>query len=164
MRHSLSLNARRELTKVTRTRYQKATDDQKSSLLDDFTAATGYHRKYAVTVLNTPTQTKKTVLPGKIPPPRRRLYDAPVEKTLVQVWQASNRLCSKRLVPFLPEFLETLVNCQEITVETFVREKRLTRSTATCDRLLASWQGDDQARNALKASNTDTNVCGLARR
>ena len=115
MRHSLSLNARRELTKVTRTRYQKATDDQKSSLLDDFTAATGYHRKYAVTVLNTPTQTKKTVLPGKIPPPRRRLYDAPVEKTLVQVWQASNRLCSKRLVPFLPEFLETLMNCQEIS-------------------------------------------------
>ena len=54
MRHSISWNTRRELTHLTKHRYQKATDAQKSSLLDAFTAATAYHRKYAVTLLSEP--------------------------------------------------------------------------------------------------------------
>lgn len=133
----MSLNTRRELTQVTKARYHKATTTQKSSLLDEFTAATGYHRKYAVTLLNEPIVASPRTKHDKPPVKRRRIYDATVEKSLVKIWQFSNRLCSKRLVPFLPEFLQTLEACQEITVETAVRDKLRTLSVATCDRLLA---------------------------
>jgi len=133
----MSLNTRRELTQVTRTRYQKAADGHRSDLLDAFTAATGYHRKYALTLLNAPPVAPVSPKRAKPPTKRRRVYDAPVEKALVRLWEASNRLCSKRLVPFLPEFLQTLEKCREIAVEPAVRGKLLALSAATCDRLLA---------------------------
>jgi hypothetical protein len=51
MRHRMSLKAKRELLSVTAHRYQAANKKQKQKILDEFVAATGYHRQYAIPLL-----------------------------------------------------------------------------------------------------------------
>ncbi len=43
----MSLRARYELVTAIAPRYKEATKKEKQKILDEFTAATGYHRKYA---------------------------------------------------------------------------------------------------------------------
>ncbi len=53
MREGMSLQARRELLQHMLPQYHEAsTVKKKSKLLDAFTAATGYNRKYAMGLLN----------------------------------------------------------------------------------------------------------------
>jgi transposase InsO family protein len=52
------------------------------------------------------------------------------------VWEASDYLCSKRLAPFLPEFIETLERHKEVTLSADHRRALLRISPATIDRLL----------------------------
>ncbi len=47
----MSLTARQQLTTSLAARYRAASRSAKQIILDEFTAATGYHRKYAVRVL-----------------------------------------------------------------------------------------------------------------
>jgi hypothetical protein len=54
----------------------------------------------------------------------------------VSVWNAANRICSKRLIPFLPEFLAALERFGHLAVPANVREQLLAISPATADRLL----------------------------
>src|SRR5205823_10079005 len=54
MRHPMSQTTRRELIASIWPRYREARWDDKQRILDEFTAATGYHRKYAIAVLNHP--------------------------------------------------------------------------------------------------------------
>ena len=51
MRHIMSLNARRELRAAIAGRYGQATKPEKQTILDEFVAATAYHRKYAINIL-----------------------------------------------------------------------------------------------------------------
>jgi hypothetical protein len=51
MRHPMSLKARQELLHSVAPRYQAAKKADKQRILDEFTAATGYHRRYAVALL-----------------------------------------------------------------------------------------------------------------
>ena len=100
----MSLHARRELIQSIALRYHQASKTDKKRILDELIAATGYHRKSATRLLNNP--------PAKASPqtPRRHacLYDDQVSMALVVLWQAADRICSKRLVPFLPEFIDAL--------------------------------------------------------
>jgi hypothetical protein len=48
----MSLPARKELIRSVAPRYQRATRTEKQAILDEITKATGYHRKYATTLLN----------------------------------------------------------------------------------------------------------------
>ena len=56
-------------------------------------------RKHAITLLNNP--------PGSVSSsrPRRARYDERVKQVLVTLWTTANRICAKRLVPFLPELM-----------------------------------------------------------
>ena len=51
----MSQTARHELIASLGPRYSEAGWDDKRWILDEFTAATGYQRKYAMAVLNHPT-------------------------------------------------------------------------------------------------------------
>ena len=51
MRHPMSLKARQELVAAVAVRYQQATKSENIRILDEFVAATGYHRKYAINIL-----------------------------------------------------------------------------------------------------------------
>jgi hypothetical protein len=130
----MSLKARRELLTATAQRYQQACKPEKTLILDEFTAATGYHRKYAISLL-------KNHIPqnGSSPPKKRtrqRKYSPEVQAALVLVWEATSRICSKRLVPFLPEMVAAMERHGHLALSVEVREQLLSISSATVDRLL----------------------------
>jgi hypothetical protein len=130
----MSLVSRRELLRSITLRYQAATRKDKQRILDEFVEATGYHRKYAVTLLQEPVQCALTT--ERKPRRRKRRYTDDVKAALLVIWKAANRLCSKRLVPFLAEFISVLEKYGHLSLTDEVREKLLQVSPATVDRLL----------------------------
>ncbi len=52
------------------------------------------------------------------------------------MWTAANQICSKRLVPFLPDFLPALEGSGYLTISKESRSQLLSMSAATVDRLL----------------------------
>jgi hypothetical protein len=131
----MSLSARRELLAATAPRYQEAAKTEKEMMLDEFVTATGYHRKYAITLLNSfdPASSTQTQRKRK---PYDRKYDEDVKEALVIAWEAANRICSKRLVPFLPELVGALERYDHLHLDVDVRERLLAISASTVDRLL----------------------------
>jgi len=135
MRHPMSLKARRELLKAAANRYQKSSKKEKQIILDEFTASTGYHRKYAIQLLKGYSADPGAKEKEK-PKPRARKYDANVKAALLVVWEAANRICSKRLVPFLPEMVAVLEKYDHLSIAADVRARLLMVSPRTVDRLL----------------------------
>lgn len=131
MRKNMSLTSCRELLERLVPRYRISTWKEKGRILDEFVSGSGYHRKHAVELLNhgIPKRASK-----KRMPPRR--YDEGVRLALVTVWKAANRICSRRLMPFLPEFVAALERFGHLSLIGEVRERLLAMSPATADRLL----------------------------
>ena len=103
----MSAQSRRELLLALRPQYLNAPLGEKTKLLDGLVRATGYDRKYAVTLLSRGIGEKQQ---GTRKRPRK--YDDAVVEALLVVWQAANRVCSKRLIPFMPSLVEsTLPKC-----------------------------------------------------
>jgi hypothetical protein len=98
MQKPMGLRSRRELLRSVSSRYQVAGRKDKQRILDEFVAATGYHRKYAITILVQSGKPSDSV--ERKPRSRPRRYTEIVKEPLVVIWRAANRLCSKRLVPF----------------------------------------------------------------
>ena len=42
------------------------------------------------------------------PQPGRRIYDEAVREALIVIWEASDRICGKRLRPLLPTMVEAM--------------------------------------------------------
>jgi hypothetical protein len=61
-----------------------------------------------------------------------------VSEALVALWEASDRVCGKRLKPLLPLLVTALERHGHLRLETAVRAKLLSASAATIDRLLAA--------------------------
>jgi hypothetical protein len=59
---------------------------------------------------------------------------------LKTLWEAADRICSKRLVDFIPELLEVLQRMGELTLSDEVRHQVLAMSAATIDRRLKGEQ------------------------
>ena len=95
----MSLNSKRELLEVVRPRYLKASKVEKQKMLDEFTSATGYHRKYAIRVLKNQGQVQNR-LQGKTKT-YKTIYGGEVTRALEQIWEIYGQICSKRLQPFL---------------------------------------------------------------
>jgi hypothetical protein len=102
-------------------------------LLDAFVATTGYHRKYAMWLLNHAEEVKQT-----LEHPRPRSYGPDVQHALFLVWHAANRICAKRLIPFLPTLIEALERHEHLQISEAGRRQLLSMSAATADRLLRS--------------------------
>ena len=135
MRHLMSLKSRQELRASTAPRYQKAAQKDKQIILNEFTAVSGYHRKYAIRLLNYDSPDFEAEKRRKRKP-RARIYDENVHAALVVVWEAANRICSKRLVPFLLEMVAVLERCGHLSLTEDVRTRLLKISPSTVDRLL----------------------------
>lgn len=125
----MSEESRKELLLALRPQYLNAALGEKKRLLDGFVAATGYNRKHAINLLRKGTQTIRTRQ-------RYKKYDDEVVEALIIVWKAANRICSKRLIPFLPIFISSLEKFGHLTLPPPVKEKLLSLSAATADRLL----------------------------
>jgi hypothetical protein len=127
----MSFRAKRELLVQVAPRYREATQKQKSVVLDEFLAATGYARKYAIRLFAQPIAP-----PAPIRRPREPRYGAAVREAVRVAWTATNEICSKRLVPFLPELVPALERHGHLELTPEVRTLLLTLSPATADRLL----------------------------
>jgi len=128
----MSFQAKRELLAQTAARYQAASHAQKSPILDEFVAATGYTRKYAIRVLRHPPPAAAAIT--RLRAPR---YGPAVQEALRVAWEAANGICGKRLVPFLPELVPALERHGHLALTADVRAQLLALSPATADRLLA---------------------------
>jgi len=130
----VSLQAKRELLQCLIPQYREASSSKKKSKpLDAFTATTEYNRKYAMWLLNHAKEVQPT--PER---PRPLHYGPEVQHTLFLVWNAANRICAKRLIPFLPTLLEALEQHEHLHLSQECRSQLLSMSAATVDRLLSS--------------------------
>lgn len=130
----MSLKSKNELVEAVQPRYLKANKFEKQKSLDEFTSATGYHRKHAIRVLKNKVQVHNR-LTGKSKT-SKRLYRGDVVQALEQIWEIYGHLCSKRLQPFLPEAIRVLERCQEINLAQATKELLLKISSASIDRCL----------------------------
>ena len=131
---TISVKARQELVKAIRERYAASSSSDKHRILDELVALTGYHRKHAIRVLRSTTSESVP----KPRPPRSRVYDEAVREALVVLWEASDRICGKRLKAVMPILLPALENHGHVKLDEDVRRRLLTVSAATIDRLLTS--------------------------
>jgi hypothetical protein len=112
-----------------RLRYAQAPRAATPQILDEFCATTGYHRKYAIQVLNGP--------PPAAPHRRRRrapTYDTPVLTALAAIWEAAGYPWAVRLKALLPLWLPWAK--RRLSISPQVERQLLAISPSTIDRRL----------------------------
>ena len=125
----------REYTEAVRERYFLASKKEKGKILDEFTKVTGCHRKAAIRLFR---RGKKSGTNKKRGRPRQ--YDTAVADALRMTWEATDRLCSKRLHPFLPELVTVLRKHGEGAITSEIEAQLCSISSSTIDRLLHPWR------------------------
>jgi hypothetical protein len=119
-----------EYAAAIRPRYRTASRLHKGQILDEFCAATGFHRKAAIRLLRHPPRRRRR-RPG-----RPRIYPRSLAAPLAQLWDLADRPCSKLLAAALPVLIEALERHGELRLEASARRQLLTLSPASIDRLL----------------------------
>lgn len=130
MGRRISMATRRELLSAVKERYRRENRKGKSRIIDEFVAVTGYHRKHALRLLN---QSEKE------PSERvgRRIYDEAVREALILLWETADRICGKRLKAALLRLIESMERHGYLDLDSELRNRLMTISAATIDRLLA---------------------------
>lgn len=142
MKKQMNVKSRRELLGLLSERYGSGSQATKCQVLDEFVAVTGYHRNHAIRVLK--------LRPGEdahVVKARPRRYGDAVVETLLILWEASDRVCGKRLKALVPILLESLETHGHLSLDSVLRDKVLSASAATIDRMLTT------ARNASGAGH-----------
>jgi len=139
------------LLEAIRLRYRESWKTNKTRILDEFVALTGYHRKYGIRLLSQPCDSgDKTVQDGPIR--SRRVYDEAVKEALIVMWEASDRICGKRLKAIIPELLGAMERHGHMSLDPEVRRRVLQVSAATIDRLLKPVHSGAQSRRKRRRS------------
>lgn len=146
----MSQRSKRELLETIRPRYLKASKSGKAQILDEFVAATGYHRKYAIRVLKHGRKASGLRKKG-----RRKEYQGEVVAALTRIWEICGRICSKRLKPFLPEIVAVLERHQELSLSAEVKSQLLRMSRSTIDRCLQPVRFEEK-RHGLSTTKPGT--------
>ena len=111
----ISKMAKQELVATIRDRYRQASKKDKGRILDEFTAITGHHRKHGIRLLSQPVGEEQKQAVG------RRTYDEAVREALIVVWEASDRICGKRLKAALPNLVDSMERHGHLNLDPFVR-------------------------------------------
>ena len=145
---TISPGARQELVTAVAERYQRSTAAEKGWILDEFVALTGYHRKHAIRVLhgNSATPAARG---------RRCVYGEAVTEGLVVLWEASDRVCGKRLKALLPILVPALERHGHLCLDPGVRERLMAVSAATIDRRLAPARAVTAGQRRRRRSRLD---------
>lgn len=141
MKTKMTHAMRMELANAVRDRYAAAPPKDKRRILEEFIAATGYHEKSAIRVLNSSS--------GPKPPQTRHrpsIYDEAARGALIVLWEASDRVCGKRLKALLPILLPALERNGHLKLDEEIRHKVLSMSAATIDRLLRTPRGASRTK------------------
>lgn len=88
----MSLKSKRELCETVQPRYLKANKVEKQKILDEFTAATGYHRKHAIRILKNQRQVQNH-FKGKTKT-YQAVYRGEVTQVLEQLWEIYGRMAA----------------------------------------------------------------------
>jgi len=130
MTEGLSSRSRQELIRALRCRYQAGSRSDKGRILEELVAVSGYHRKSAIRILGCKRAGDERAS-GRS---RRRPYDEAARQALVVVWEASDRICSKRLRALLPVLIEALECHGHLCLEPSIRAGLMTMSAADVPR------------------------------
>jgi hypothetical protein len=145
----LAMRHRKAITAEVQDRYRRVTKKDKSKILNEFSATTGYSRVYAARILrlwqgkiigySKVSGRKIKYVIGrkkKANTKREKIYGYDVFLALKKIWAIFDFICSKRLKPFMKEAIKKLEYHREINLDPIVREKLLRVSASTIDRLL----------------------------
>ncbi len=132
----------REYARAIRDRYWQNSKTGKTKILDEFTKTTGLHRKAAIRLLNKETSKHSSKKRGR---PRKYSHDA--AEVLKTAWEAEDRICSKRLHPFLNDLVKILKKNNDIEVTPAVETQLRQISPATIDRLLRPFRQQGNRRH-----------------
>jgi hypothetical protein len=142
----INQTTREAVLKKLRWRYQSAGAEHKGKLLDQAQALLGYHRKAAIRSL-------RALRVERVP---RMISGRPVSYEprvllpwLRPIWQATDYACGRRLVAMLPEWIPAYEQ-HERRMPGEVREKLLTASGRTLDRLLEPLRGQGAGRSLTR--------------
>src|ERR1019366_4401539 len=122
----ISMARRDELVVALAGRYASSNRKERGGILDEFAALSGLHRKHAMRLL-------PACQPGRrsVPRPGRRLYNDAVREALIVIWEASDRVCGKRLRPLVPILIETMERHGHLQLSPEVRAGLEAMSAAT---------------------------------
>jgi hypothetical protein len=134
----------REYAAVQRERYQQASRSDKHRLLDEMVAVTGMHRKAAIRLL----RRAPGVIAARPRSGRPRQYGPEVAAAAAVLWQASERIGAHRLHPFVPELLDRLLQCGEVSLAPAVDKLVRQASRPTLARLLGGARAQFPRRGA----------------
>ena len=127
----VSMATRDELVAAVVERYARSDRTERGRILDEFVAVTGHHRKHAMRLL------RGSKAAGDRQGQRQgRIYDAAMHEALIVLWEASDRVCGKRLRPLLPVLVEAMERHGHLQLAPEVRTGVLAMSAATIDRAL----------------------------
>ncbi len=124
---------RRELIEAIAIRYRAGTRIEKKKILDEFIEVTGFHRKHAIRALRKTCRAKSG---GAQKVFRARLYNEAAIAALTVLWEAADRICGKRLKEAIPTLVAAMERHGHLQLDADVRQRLLTMSAATMDRLL----------------------------
>lgn len=128
----MSGTAKKEYLIAIKARYRKVPRAEKQAMLNEFCTVCGYNRKYAIRILNAPEKPSNPKNLSKRG--RKKQYTDPlILEVLKRLWVTTNLPCSKRLKIIIPLWLPFYPR----PLPEEVREKLLTVSPATIDRLMA---------------------------
>jgi hypothetical protein len=114
-----------------RGKYLHAPPNEKSRILDGFVDLTHLNRSSARRTL----QAKGAQGTGLVHRPRAPVTTAAVLPALTEFWHLSDRLCGKRLVPFLRHIIPSPLTRGQLNLAPALQGLLLHMSPATCDRL-----------------------------
>lgn len=135
---------RADYFRVVAKQYQRGSKKKKGELLDAAVQLTGLHRKVAQRHLRTRSQR------GKRRPKRSDRYSAETKRAVRFLWRAASDICAERLQPFIPDLLDKLVACGELTVNMATDEQLRSISTATVKRIVRG----DKRRSTIRIGGT----------
>jgi hypothetical protein len=132
----VSMATRDEVVAAVMDRYARSSRLERGRILDEFVALTGHHRKHAMRLLRAGGggRAERRVR-------RDRVYDADMREAVIVLWEASDRVCGKRLGPLLPMLVEAMERHGHLQLAAEVRLGVLSMSAATIDRVLKEPRG-----------------------
>src|SRR3974377_1943444 len=127
------MGARREVVSAGAHGYRSAGRVEKGRLLDALCRTTGWHRKHAVRALR---RVVEKATKAQLPRERKRRYGVTIKDALTALWEASDRVCGKRLVVMIPILLRALEQHGRLQLSEGEQAQLLAVSAATIDRIL----------------------------
>src|SRR6202521_1072503 len=131
MAGQISMGARREVVLAVAERYRLAGRAAKGRILDELCKVTGWHRKHAVRALGG----QSTIVLDR-PRQRKPTYGSIIKDAVVALWEASDRVCGKRLKVMIPTLLPALERHGRLELSKADRALVLEVSATTIDRQL----------------------------